>query len=202
MKNKDHLTLEGLNRIVNIKALMNLGLSEFLISEFKNKDFNLTNFSQASQQDKLPLPERKIINTEIIPDLGWLVGFSSGEANFEIKISQNSEYSTGYRVTLRFRISQHERDKTLLETIAKYLEAGKVYKYPNQPAAVFTLFKFSDITDILIPLFEKNPLLGVKSQDFLDFCEAAKLIKDGKHLTLDGINKIINLKSGMNRGRK
>ena len=39
-------------------------------------------------------------------------------------------------------------------------------------------------------------------QDFLDFCEAAKLIKDGKHLTLDGINKIINLKSGMNRGRK
>lgn len=199
MNNKDHLTLEGLNKIVNIKALMNLGLSEFLISEFKNKDFNLTNFSL---QDKLPLPERKTINTENIPDLAWLVGFSSGEAKFDIKISQNSENTTGYRLTLRFRISQHERDKALLETIAKYLgrsRAGKVSKYPKQPAVVFTFFKFSEITEILIPLFEKNPLLGVKFHDFLEFCEAAKLIKDGKHLTLDGINQIIKLKSGMNR---
>jgi hypothetical protein len=30
-----HLTLEGLNQIVNIKASMNLGLSDMLKSEFK-----------------------------------------------------------------------------------------------------------------------------------------------------------------------
>lgn len=36
MNNKAHLTLEGLKQIVNIKALMNLGLSDMLKSEFKD----------------------------------------------------------------------------------------------------------------------------------------------------------------------
>ena len=34
MNNKAHLTVEGLNKIVNIKAGMNLGLSDKLKSEF------------------------------------------------------------------------------------------------------------------------------------------------------------------------
>ena len=34
MSNKVHLTIEGLNQIVNIKASMNLGLSDKLKSEF------------------------------------------------------------------------------------------------------------------------------------------------------------------------
>ena len=36
MKNKYHLSNEGLNQIINIKASINLGLSEFLKSEFLN----------------------------------------------------------------------------------------------------------------------------------------------------------------------
>jgi hypothetical protein len=31
---KSHLTIDGLNKIINIKASMNLGLSDFLKSEF------------------------------------------------------------------------------------------------------------------------------------------------------------------------
>ena len=34
VNNKAHLTLEGLEKIVNIKASMDLGLSDMLISEF------------------------------------------------------------------------------------------------------------------------------------------------------------------------
>jgi hypothetical protein len=35
MNNKAHLTTEGLNQVVNIKASMNLGLSDMLKAEFK-----------------------------------------------------------------------------------------------------------------------------------------------------------------------
>ena len=52
MKNKVHLSSEGLKKIINIKASMNLGLSDFLKSEFI---------------DFTPV-ERQVINTEIIPD--------------------------------------------------------------------------------------------------------------------------------------
>lgn len=34
MNNKAHLSIQGLNQIINIKASMNLGLSDFLKSEF------------------------------------------------------------------------------------------------------------------------------------------------------------------------
>jgi len=52
MKNKVHLSIEGLKKIINIKASMNLGLSDFLKSEFI---------------DFTPV-ERQVINTENIPD--------------------------------------------------------------------------------------------------------------------------------------
>ena len=62
-------------------------------------------------------------------------GFVSGEGNFDIKISQQSSYKSsyklGYRLQLRFRVrvSQHERDKLLMESLVNYLGSGKLYKY-------------------------------------------------------------------------
>ena len=39
---KAHLSFEGLEKIINIKSSMNLGLSDFLKSEFiKNKNNNI-----------------------------------------------------------------------------------------------------------------------------------------------------------------
>jgi hypothetical protein len=50
--NKEHLKKEGLQQIINIKASMNLGLSDLLKSEFSQ-------FTSV---------ERQFINTENIPD--------------------------------------------------------------------------------------------------------------------------------------
>jgi hypothetical protein len=184
LKKKTHLTLEGLYQIINIKASMNLGLSDMLKSEFKNF---------------IPI-ERPIINTEIIPDPNWIAGFVSGDGNFDVNITK-STHKIGYRAQLRFRISQHDRDIKLMENIAKYLGSGKIYKYPNKSAVGLYIVKLSDIINIVIPFFNKNSLLGVKLFDFLDWCEIAKLMNDGKHLTLEGLDFIQSIKSGMNTGR-
>ena len=186
INNKSHLSIEGLNKIINIKASMNLGLSDFLKSEF-------INFSSI---------ERPVINTENIPDSNWIAGFVTGEGNFDVRIAQQPTNKIGYRVQLRFRISQHERDIVLMESLIKYLGSGKIYKYPGKPAVVLTIFKFSDITNNIIPFFENYPILGVKLLDYLDWCKIAKLISEGSHLTLEGLNLIREIKSGMNTGRK
>jgi hypothetical protein len=52
MNTKDHLSLEGLKQIINIKASINLGLSDQLKSEFSNS---------------IPV-ERPVITTTQIPD--------------------------------------------------------------------------------------------------------------------------------------
>jgi hypothetical protein len=76
--------------------------------------------------------------------------------------------AVGSRVQLIFRITQHERDLKLMENIVKYFGSGKVYKYNGKAAVNLTIVKFSDITEIIIPFFNKNPLVGVKLYDYLD----------------------------------
>ena len=89
-----------------------------------------------------------------------------------------------------------------MECLIKYLGCGKLYKYPGEKlAVVLTIIKFSDLTNIIIPFLNKNPLLGIKQLDFLDWCKIAKLINDGNHLTVEGLSLIRDIKSRMNRGR-
>jgi hypothetical protein len=57
------------------------------------------------------------------------------------------------------------------------------------------------LIDKVVPLFNKYPILGVKSKDFEDWCKVAELMKEKKHLTEEGLSKIRIIKSGMNRGR-
>jgi len=187
MNNKAHLSTKGLNQIINIKASMNLGLSDLLKSEFN---------------DFIPV-ERQIINTENIPDPNWISGFVTGEGNFDVRVTQHQQSTNkiGYKVQLRFRISQHQRDIRLMEVLSKYLGSGKIYKYNEKSAIVLTIFKLSDITDIIIPLFNQNPLLGVKLFDYLDWCKIANLMIEGSHLTFEGLTLIQKIKAGMNTSR-
>jgi hypothetical protein len=41
----------------------------------------------------------------------------------------------------------------------------------------------------------------VKQNDFADWCKVAILVKEGSHLTEEGLKLIQSLKKGMNRGR-
>lgn len=185
VNNKAHLTVEGLNQIVNIKASMNLGLSDMLKSEFAGYT---------------PV-ERPVINYHnVILDPHWISGFVSAEGNFDVRMpSTNSKL--GYRVQLRFRISQHSRDLRLMEKIVEYFGSGKIYKYGGKSAVSLTIVDFTDITNIIVPFFNKNPIIGIKLYDYLDWCKIHSLLINHSHLTVEGINSIRKIKSGMNIGR-
>ena len=88
-----------------------------------------------------------------------------------------------------------------MKVLVDYLGSGKIYKYSGKPAVVLTIFNFSDLNNLIIPFFDKNPLLGVKLIDYLDWCKVAKLINEGSHLTEEGVILIKEIKSGMNKGR-
>ena len=181
MNNKAHLTLEGLNQIVNIKASMNLGLSGKLKSEFTG----------------YRVLEKPVINCDnVIINPSWLSGFVSAEGNFDVRTPKTNS-RTGYRVQLRFRITQHLRDIKLIEKIVQYLGGGKIHKY-TKSAVHLNIVDFSLITEKIIPLFEKNPLVGVKSLDYQDWCKIHELMVNRSHLTIEGMNLIRKIKLGMN----
>ena len=89
-----------------------------------------------------------------------------------------------------------------MELISKYLGSGNIYKEYHRPLVSLTIVKYSDITNFIIPFFKKYPVLGIKQNDFSDWCKIAKLMNDGSHLTNEGLNLIRTIKNGMNKGRK
>jgi len=113
-----------------------------------------------------------------------------------------------------------QREEELMRAIANYFKAGSVYL--NRNTFVFRVVNFSEITDIILPLFINHPIrtplhpagrfhqpaaggvwggLGVKYFDYLDFVRAVKIIKDKHHLTLEGLEQIQKIKDGMNSRR-
>lgn len=70
----------------------------------------------------------------------------------------------------------------------------------------FVIVKLSLITEKLIPLFQKYPIIGIKNEDFLDldldFCKIAELMSSNAHKTPEGLEKIREIKADMNRKRK
>ena len=178
MLEKQHRTLEGLYRIIAIKASINRGLTDKLKFTFSN----VTRVVRPS-----------VINIKI-SDPNWLAGFTSAEGSFMVQVK------TSGQVQLVFRLGQHSRDEQLMESLIYYLHCGSLYK--QKEAVIFEVKKLSDINEKIIPFFKKYPILGVKSKDFESWCEVADIMKHKKHLTLEGLDQIRKIKAGMNRGRK
>jgi hypothetical protein len=58
----------------------------------------------------------------------------------------------------------------------------------------------NEITNVIIPHFEKYPLITKKQSDYILFKEIVKLMDKGEHLKKDSIIKIVNLKASLNKG--
>ena len=184
IKNKEHLSIEGLLKLVGIKATLNWGLSD----KFK-ESFPLAK----------PVVRPSVIYNPLnvkIKNLNWIRGFIEAEGSFQVLIKNNNK-----NVSLRFSITQHIKDEELLKDIATYLNYGRYYKSPTRDEGQYLVTVFSDINDKLIPFLNEYPLLGVKKEDYLDFIQIAGLIKSKAHLTDEGLETIKLIKSNMNRKR-
>lgn len=179
--------IEGIYKIMGIKASMNTGLSDKLKNSFPASFI-------------YPI-DRPLIDFEGDFHPNWLTGFTDGEGCFYVN-TKKAKTLTGYQIILTFSITQHVRDERLLTKIIDYLKCGSIEKVSTRPNAVtFVVYKFTNIKDKIIPFFCKYPLQGVKSLDYNDFCKIANMMITKEHLTLEGVKKIKSLKSGMNSSR-
>ena len=184
MKNKEHLTKEGLRKIMEIRASINKGLSE---------------------EHKIAFPgiepvERPIVPLRPIPDPNWFIGFTDGEGCFSVNITASKTLQVGYQVQLLFRISQHIRDAQLIGSFIEYLGCGRYAPVTGYNHGVFVVSGFTNILTKIIPLLKKYPLQS-SAKDFEDFCKIAELIESKVHLTQEGLEQIRLIESRMNNAR-
>lgn len=95
----------------------------------------------------------------------------------------------------------HQRDLLLLKQIQEFFNGiGTITLNNNRNSAVFRVIKLNDITNVIIPHFDKYPLLTNKRADFLLFKSVVELIDKKEHTTIEGLNKIVSIKASINWG--
>ena len=192
INDKKHLTIEGLHELISIRASLNKGLTERLKLAFPNikpvvrPEVAIPNFSFK--------PNNSNINN-------WMAGFVSGEGCFFIHTSKSKTHKLGISVALNFFVVQNIRDSYLLANFSQIFGCGSVNIVEKSGIVSFSVRNLSDITDKIIPFFEEYNIQGVKAKDFNDFKEASILMKSKLHLTKEGLDKILLIKSRMNFNR-
>ena len=139
--------------------------------------------------------------------IGWIVGFVDGEGGFCVSINRNPTSKTGWQVVPEFVVTQGAKSYSSLVELRNFFGCGNIFvnrRYDNHKEHLFRfcIRSLKDIREKVIPFFEKNQLRTAKKADFVNFCNAMKLIDQRNHLTLEGIAKIANIASSMNRKRQ
>lgn len=128
----------------------------------------------------------------------YITGFTDGEGCFFVGVSPDSKSKTGYRVKANFQIGLHIKDLALLEQIKSFFGVGKISKLGAE-SVQFRVYALEDLK-VILHHFDKYPLLTNKQSDYLLFKQVVNLMEEGKHLTLEGLNKIMSIKAVLNNG--
>ena len=183
MDKKEHLIPEGLNKVLSLKASMNKGLSSNLIKAFP----------LITPVDRPKVPAFEIVDPQ------WVVGFTDAEGCFMVKIIKSSAFKLGVQTQLYFQITQSSRDVSLIKKLVAYLDCGVIVEAQEGQMVNFVVTKLSDITDIILPFFDKFELKGFKRYNYAYFKQAVEVFRKKQHLTPSGLKLIREMKEKMNK---
>ena len=126
----------------------------------------------------------------------WFSGFTDGEGNFLITLDRTY-------IRFRFKINLHIDDLQVLNIIKSNLNIGRIIVEEKRSSCAFVVQNFSEIKDVLCPIFINFPLHTSKKLDFQDFYTAILLKAKSKNGNVSDSDKgkILSIKDGMNLGR-
>lgn len=188
------MSLNGLLKIVGLKASINKGLKENIKAAFLNA---------------IPV-QRPLVKRLPNLDPYWLAGFITGGSSgcFFVNVFKATT-NTGFAVSLVFKITQHSYDAELIKSFIPFFNSGLLIRRiwgalrSNKDYCDFLVTTLSDNYDKKIPFLKKYKVEGVKADDFADFCKIAEIVRAKGHLTPEGglSGEILKLKDGMNSKR-
>ena len=127
-----------------------------------NSNFNSSNFKPFNV-NKAGLNENKEIFSQ------WLVGFTDGDGTFSISNSNN-------KWSLSFQIGQSTYNLQVLHFIKKRLKNGQIFVEKNKDMTNFRIRDLKILGEVILPIFEKYPLLTSKYFNYLKFKKAHSIL--------------------------
>lgn len=94
----------------------------------------------------------------------------------------------------------HVKDLALLKSIQNYFGGVGLIVKQGQDLVSYQVSSPKHISEVIIPHFDKYPLMTKKKEDFILFKEAMDIVKKGEHLNPEGLQKIVNIRASINLG--
>ncbi len=135
---------------------------------------------------------------ELSPD--WVVGFVDGEGCFHVSILRHPETTTGYQVLPEFTVVQHEWDLQILYALKRFFGCGVVRRNHGDRWA-YRVRKL-ECLERICEFFTKHPLKTKKNVDFVRFRRIVQKMKEGRHLTPEGLREIVEIALSMSTGKR
>lgn len=191
MFEKLHLTDRGFIELLTYKASFTKKLDAEI---FNNKFYS----------DIVPFNVNNIMkNSNVTLDPNYIAGFTGADGSFSI--TKPSLVGRWPNYDANFRIHQNIRDKELLKSMRDQLGCGKVHILKDGMCNLSVRNK-CELTDIIIPFFDKYQLNVQKKLDFLQFKKALLILRKNLGKGLSNLSledrQILDLCiSKMNRNR-
>lgn len=124
----------------------------------------------------------------------WVTGITDAEGNFSINYNSKSK-----KINMSFKVTQKDHSLNILSNLNSFFNCGNI----NIDNRKFNAYKYIvcrtyDLVNIIIPHFDKYPLVGSKHLDFLDFKKALFLLIEKNP---NNLNEILLIKNKMNKNR-
>jgi hypothetical protein len=152
------------------------------------------------------MPSDNVSNTDNQQERleGWIVGFVDGEGCFSVSIIKNSTTKNGWQLFPEFVVTQGIKSINALEAIKKYFGCGNIYVNRRKDNHKENLCRYCvrsvhDLSEKIIPFFQKNQLQTAKQSDFEKFVRIVGMVKEKKHFARSGMKKIAYIIQEMNR---
>lgn len=122
----------------------------------------------------------------------WLAGFSDADASFQVKILKRPGRKL-LEVRLNYQVDQ--KDSMVLHLIQKFF-GGNIGYRKSQDTYYYGSTSFGCARNV-VSYFDKYHLQSRKYINYLKWRKVYRLIEDKEHLTEEGLEEIIRIKSSM-----
>ena len=127
-----------------------------------------------------------------------LVGFRSRRRKLQLVCRRRGDYERKWKISAAFNVSQ--QDRAPLDLFRETLDCGSLRRAGNG-GWYWEVNRLSDISDRIVPFFDRFPLVGQKARDYQLFRDAVALLSKPVVSDADYV-AILQFREQMNRGGK
>ena len=189
--NKDKRTIEGRRELLKLALSMN-------VTTNRDKDrIDLLFKLLGVQDDKdkvLLINNINEINQPLLDNV--ISGIIDGDGSFFISFHKDGNIKTGFNIT-----NDRASRSLLLKIQERFNGIGSINE-GTKNELVYVVTGINQITDILIPFIDKNPLYSERASHYNKFRLVSLMLKNNKPLTLKNKLEIVELAYDMNKKGK